>query len=102
MDRNSLIGFVLIGLVLMVWMYINAPAPTPPQSPQQDSLVAQSKPVQQTPHAGTQQATQAATTASTQANDTLGTLLSARASGPEKFIIVETDAHRNIIAHEIR
>jgi len=29
MDRNTVIGFVLIGLVLMVWMYMNAPPPRP-------------------------------------------------------------------------
>ncbi len=25
MDRNTVIGFILIGLVLMVWMWMNAP-----------------------------------------------------------------------------
>ncbi len=27
MDRNTIIGFVMIGLVLMVWMWMNAPPP---------------------------------------------------------------------------
>lgn len=34
MDRNTVIGFILIGLVLMVWMYVNAPPPAPPRTGQ--------------------------------------------------------------------
>ncbi len=30
MDRNTVVGFILIGLVLMVWMYLNAPPPPQP------------------------------------------------------------------------
>ena len=42
MDRNTIIGFVLIGIVLMVWMWMNAPPPQQPGSPQ-DSLAAHAK-----------------------------------------------------------
>src|SRR5437870_12343748 len=30
MDRNAIIGFVLIGLILMIWMWMSAPPPPPP------------------------------------------------------------------------
>jgi YidC/Oxa1 family membrane protein insertase len=37
MDRTTVIGFILIGIVLMVWMWMNAPPPGQP-APGQDSL----------------------------------------------------------------
>ena len=30
MDRQSILGFVLIFVILMVWMWANAPTPKPP------------------------------------------------------------------------
>ncbi len=40
MDRNTVIGFVLIGLVLMVWMYMNAPPPAPVTTGRDSTAVA--------------------------------------------------------------
>jgi YidC/Oxa1 family membrane protein insertase len=31
MDRNTTIAFVIIGLILIIWLYLNSPAPPPPQ-----------------------------------------------------------------------
>ncbi len=46
MDKQSTIAFVLIGLILIVWLYINSPAPPPPGKKAQDStLVAKEKAV---------------------------------------------------------
>lgn len=41
MDRNTIIGFVLIGLVLIIWMWLTAPPPTPPQVAATDTAAVQ-------------------------------------------------------------
>ncbi len=42
MDKQTTIAFVLIGLILIVWLYFNSPTPPPPNQKAQDStLVAQ-------------------------------------------------------------
>ena len=38
MDKQSTIGFVLIMLVLVVWMWVQAPPAAPPRSPEADTL----------------------------------------------------------------
>lgn len=40
MDRTTVFGFILIGLVLMVWMYMNAPPPPPPRAAGDSTAVA--------------------------------------------------------------
>ncbi|MCX7797049.1 MAG: membrane protein insertase YidC [Melioribacter sp.] len=37
MDRQATIGFILIGIILMLWLYWNTPTPTPPQNNQKDT-----------------------------------------------------------------
>lgn len=44
MDKQSIAAFVLIGIILTVWMYFNAPAPIQPQQvPQKDSVKIENK-----------------------------------------------------------
>ncbi len=43
MDRRSIIGFVLIGVVLMFWLYWNTSKTPPPQPKKQDSVKVESK-----------------------------------------------------------
>ncbi len=44
MDKQTTLAFVLIGLILIVWLYFNSPTPPPPNKKAQDStLVAQKK-----------------------------------------------------------
>jgi YidC/Oxa1 family membrane protein insertase len=44
MDRNTIIGFILIGLVLMLWMWLNAPPPPAAnQSAARDSAAIQQR-----------------------------------------------------------
>ena len=38
MDKNTTIAFVLIGAVLVVWLFLNAPEPTEQQGSEKDSI----------------------------------------------------------------
>lgn len=40
MDKNTVIGFILIGLVLMIWLWISTP-PSPQMTHYTDSLLAE-------------------------------------------------------------
>lgn len=47
MDRQSTIAFILIGVILVFWLYLNAPEPQAPSSTTQDStIVTNEKPLQ--------------------------------------------------------
>ncbi|HUL43944.1 MAG TPA: membrane protein insertase YidC [Bacteroidota bacterium] len=87
MDRKSIIGFLLIGLVLMVWMYWNAPPPQPPAA-QQDTSAAAAKPAVRDTLAQLPKPVQAGSA------DTLGKFFSPLAVGEKKTIVVETDRYR--------
>ena len=84
MDRQSTIGFVLIFIVLVAWMWLNSPQPKPKQP---DNITKQEqgkdtvKVVQ--PKAQEQKETQQV--------DPYGKFFSARASGKERIIAIETD-----------
>lgn len=43
MDKRSIIGFVLIGVVLMFWLYWNSSKTPPPQPKKQDSVKVETK-----------------------------------------------------------
>jgi hypothetical protein len=43
MDRRSIIGFVLIGVVLMFWLYWNTSKTPPPQPKKQDTVKVETK-----------------------------------------------------------
>jgi YidC/Oxa1 family membrane protein insertase len=105
MDRNTVIGFVLIGLVLMLWMYMNAPPPQPPGSAVDTTAVApkpQAAPGSQTGSgqpganqagAGTLPAGQPTGEAKTDP-DSLGTFFSSAATGQKRTFTVESDLFR--------
>jgi len=88
MDRKSIIGFLLIGVVLMVWMYWNAPPPQPP-SAQQDTSASAAK---RTPRDTSAQIPKPIPQVST---DTLGKYFSSLAVGQKKTIVIETDRYRS-------
>lgn len=91
MDRQSILGFVLIFLILMVWMYTSAPTPPPPGEqpsasvadtsarpivPKRDSVVAQNVPARE------------------QEADKYGKFFRERAVGVERDVVVETNLIR--------
>jgi len=89
MDRQSILGFVIIFLILMVWMYTNAPTPPPPGERDSaaitDTVTQESQPKRVdsvvTPPAPNRQ----------QESDKYGRYFRARAIGVERDIVVETD-----------
>jgi YidC/Oxa1 family membrane protein insertase len=90
MDRQSLAGFVLIFLILMVWMYLNAPPPGPDQT----ATTADSSAIA-TP--GTEQKKPTPTTTepvAQSAPDRYGRFFQSRAAGGEQWIVVETDRYK--------
>jgi YidC/Oxa1 family membrane protein insertase len=84
MDRQSTIGFVLIFVVLVAWMWLNSPQPKPKQPDHiakqglEKDTVKVVQPKAQEPK-------------ETQQVNPYGKFFSARASGKEKIISIETD-----------
>ncbi len=91
MDRNTIIGFVLIGIVLMVWMWMNAPQPEKPL------LTSDSTHVKKTAMDSITTNTPASKV-NIQPPDTLGKYFSSLNRGEEKRFIVETDNYRATIS----
>ncbi len=84
MDRQSTIGFVLIFIVLVAWMWLNSPQPKPRQT---DNAVKQElvKDSVKTVQPKVQEPKE------TQQANPYGKFFSERASGTEKIISIETD-----------
>ena len=86
MDRNTIIGFILIALVLMVWIWMNAPAPVQENLSPQDSL---------THHTGltdtTSQSKNVSAMIKPASADSLGRYFSHLAGGREKLFTINTD-----------
>ncbi len=94
MDKQSILGFVLIGIVLIVWMWIQAPPP-PSQHPvpadttghmrvaAPESARVVSPPVQAAQRQGPSAA----------APDSLGEFFTPRLTGSEKILVIKTDRY---------
>lgn len=87
MDRSTSIGFVLIALILLVWMWLNTP---PPQQVKntitEDTAFIATQPSKLEGASLTQ-----ARQSQKSAEDTLGVFFAARAIGTQKRLRVETD-----------
>ena len=91
MDRNTTIGFVLIGLVLIVWMWMQAPPPAAVRPPAPDSLRAAPSVPRDTVLPRVQAA--APDTGAHTPADLYGTYFASRAQGEEKIIVIVTDRY---------
>lgn len=87
MDRNTVIGFILIGLILMIWMWMNMPPPS-----------QQRNPVDST-HSGAVIADTATryfeiVGKNVNGQDTLGNFFSHLVNGIKRSLIIETQYYR--------
>src|SRR5882672_1088974 len=89
MDRTTIIGFLLIGVVLMVWMYLNAPPPQPPSAPRDSTSTFQKNPSGDSSRTSPPPGYHVSASA-----DTLGKLFSHLKAGERKTIVIETDNYR--------
>jgi len=90
MDRQTILGFVLIFIVLMIWMTMNAPPPAPPSSQEQAAPAALD-----TPRAGAKGLSPGLNAPvevkKPQEATEYGSFFQPRAKGAEKVLIVETE-----------
>ncbi len=85
---------MLIALVLMVWMWFNTPPPTQ-NKPHADSVAASlAQPADKAQARPAQQSAVELPAAGAQVQNDLGRFFSARATGAEKILVVETDLYR--------
>lgn len=89
MDRQSTIAFILIGIILVFWLYLNAPEPQPQNSTKADSTLVkdslQAKEVQEIQ-------TKAEETIAEPTNEKETTpVVDLESNKPEKIITIETD-----------
>jgi YidC/Oxa1 family membrane protein insertase len=84
MDKQTTIAFLLIGLVLVVWLYMNAPEQQPPQSLPQDSTIVEQQPAIDNLNQKNQPETPNNATIADSKNDDIVEL-------PEQIVTVETD-----------
>lgn len=84
MDRNTVLAFILIGLVLMIWLWINTPDPSKmPKKHQDTTQISQDKKeIEKEPEPQSVQTEQKA--------DTLGIYFSNVEKGSNQYVIVET------------
>lgn len=84
MDRNSVLAFILIGLVLMVWLWYNTPDPSKmPKKPQDTAHTQQTKPTEQ-------KISEEKTKAPEEIIDTLGVYFSNVEKGKNQITTIET------------
>ena len=90
MDRQTLIGFVLIAAVLIIWMTINAPPqPSQHQTPHDSSTTFSSdtaRPQKKIPDLGQEK--------NPESRDSLGRFFPQAGTGEEKVLLIETDLYR--------
>jgi len=92
MDKKTTLGFVLIGLVLILWMWLQTPPPPPRVAPPTDSLRSAQVPRRDTVRV--EHAPSLHDSAAQTPDGKFGTFFASRASGDEKVIVVTTDLYR--------
>lgn len=89
MDKQATIGFILIGLILLVWMWINVPPPQKPHPPRTDTAF-----VPQQRSADSLEPSEKGKEQTPTVEDTLGVHFAHLSRGSEKVLLLETDLYR--------
>lgn len=87
MDRNAVIGFILIGVILMIWMWMNAPPSAKPPTGPDSTIIHQTRP-------DTTKNPPSSPGPERSEKDTLGKYFTPLTSGPTKVLTVETKFFR--------
>ena len=91
MDKQTVLAFVLIGIILLVWMWLSVPSTPPPPASTPDTTRAKStQTAPQKPAAISESPLPAATAAPI---DTLGRYFAGAAKGEERNILIITDLY---------
>jgi len=95
MDKQSVIGFVLIGIVLVVWMWLQAPQASPPHPAAADSLHKAQSVSKDTMRVEQVQAPSAVQHVQVPAAppDSLGQFFTQRLSGTERVLVIKTSLY---------
>jgi YidC/Oxa1 family membrane protein insertase len=91
MDKKTTLGFVLIGIVLMIWMWQQAPPPATQVAGRQDSLQQTTLPAKDSLVERRAPAAKVAEPAAPA--DSLGRFFAGRETGAEKVITIKTDLY---------
>jgi YidC/Oxa1 family membrane protein insertase len=91
MDKQTTLGFILIGLVMLVWMWFQAPAPQPAKPSGKDTVAVK---IRENPPPQAPSDTPAVPAPGTLKAADMGRFFSQRSAGVEKVLIVETDLYR--------
>lgn len=90
MDKQATLGFILIGIVLVVWMVLQAPKAPSPQAPTQDTSRAVAAPARDS----VRQEIPVEARADTAIHEPVQSrYFLARSSGAEKSIVIKTDLY---------
>ena len=89
MDKNTIIGFILIGLVLMIWLWISAPPPQPTKLSPDSTTTIQKKSQQDA-----EISIKTSDVKKMLTEDSLGRYFSHLAVGTEKVFVIETKDYR--------
>ena len=92
MDKQATIGFVLIAVVLMVWMWLNTPPPSSHKPGQTDTTHVAAKAQRDSVKAQPLEAQQPSPRATTPAEN-FGEFFAGRTVGVEKMLVINTDLY---------
>lgn len=94
MDRNTVLAFILIGLVLMIWLWFNSPDPGKMPKKKQDSTQVHSQQSKETEIIKPDSREISKKEGTKEVSDTLGVYFSRVELGKNRFLTVETPLYK--------
>jgi len=94
MDRNTVLAFILIGLVLMLWLWYNTPDPSTMQKKTQDTTQAQTQQAEETETTKPKPEVISKQEKKNEIIDSLGVYFSNVELGKNRFFTVETPLYK--------
>lgn len=95
MERTQTLGFVLIFLILMGWLWLNTPPPEPPTEPSSSAYQADSTGAEKAPKTIEKAAKQEIATPSA---PSVGEFFKGRDNGEERTLTIHSDLYRAVLS----